>query len=84
MCANGQSIVFVAENNVGVDSNSNTEVQKGPCFGQTMTTVKGIIHCDSLSKVRGQFKDFKFPDFNDNKCNINNQGDFLEAYLKFR
>ena len=82
MCANGQSIVFVAENNVG--EFSNTKVKQGTCLGKEMTKVNGVIRCDSLNKVRQIFNGFKFPDFNDKECSINNQGDFLEKYIKFQ
>ena len=82
VCANGQSIVFVAENNVG--EFSNTKVKQGTCLGKEMTKVNGVIRCDSLNKVRQIFNGFKFPDFNDKECSINNQGDFLEKYIKFQ
>ena len=81
VCADNQSIVFVAENNVGVSSY--TTVQIGTCFDKKMTTIKGIIQCDSLSKMRGQFKDFKFPNFG-KICSIDKKGDFLKSYLNFQ
>ena len=82
MCANGQSIVFVAENNVG--EFSNTKVEEGTCLGKEMTKVNGVIECDSLNMVRQKFNGFKFPKFTNRKCSINSKGTFLEKYLKFR
>ena len=79
VCANGQSIVFVAENNVG--EFSNTKVKQGTCLGKEMTKVNGVIRCDSLNKVRQIFNGFKFPDFTNERCSINNQGTFLDGYL---
>ena len=81
MCANGRSIVFVAENNVG---EADTSVKQGTCFGKKRTSVNGIIHCDSLINVRKMFGGFKFPKFTDKKCSIDKRGNYVKEYLNFR
>ena len=78
--ANGRSIVFVAENNVGED----TPVKQGTCFGKKRTSVNSIINCDSLINVRKMFDGFKFPKFTDKKCSIDKRGDLLKEYLNLR
>ena len=83
VCAKGQSIVFVAENNVGEDLD--TKVNYGTCLKKEMRMDRGIIRCYSLKYAKSlkKFTGFKFPDFTPAKCSITKKGKFLDTYLTF-
>ncbi|XP_028391451.1 uncharacterized protein LOC114516229 [Dendronephthya gigantea] len=83
-----ESIVFIAENNVG-ETRTDT-VDKGTCASQPMTRSKGVVYCYSMDEVRGiknrirnWWHGFSFPDFDPVSCGTNSRGNFLDFYLEF-
>ena len=77
-----ESIVFVAENNVGEKSFGTKKIG---CFGQEMTTDRGVVLCYSLDEARAKYphaNGFKFPDFNAVNCGTAVLGNFAQGDIK--
>lgn len=82
-----QSIVFIAENSVGVVETKDPLVDKDlGCIGIKQTKMRGIVQCESLKEVKliSDYADFKLPPFSEKNCNPNKEGDFLDGYLKLK
>ena len=81
-----QSMVFVAENTVGVvfdPANPSPGDKAVGCNGKEQTKMRGIIYCYRL-EVAAQvpdYADFKLPPFSDANCNPNQKGTFLDTFL---
>ena len=77
--SNGQSIVFVARNNIG---DIDIVHKKKGCSGHNQTRMNGVILCYSLQQAQDIFaaEDFKLPPFSAT-CNPTVRGSFMDALL---
>lgn len=74
-----ESIIFVAQNNVG---DMKTTKVNG-CNGNKQTSDQGVVFCYSLDVVSkmAEYSDFKLPPFDKTNCKPSQKGTFMDGYL---